>query len=32
MVKSFSTKKTKIDLQDCCVGVAIDMDKHNNHL
>ena len=26
-VKSFSTKKTKTDLQDCRVGVTIDIDK-----
>ena len=32
-VKSFSTqKKTKTDLQDCRVGVTIDIDKDNNHL
>ena len=31
-VKAFSTKKTKTDLQDCRVGVTIDMNKHNDHL
>ena len=25
-------KKTKTDLQDCRVGVTIDIDKDNNHL
>ena len=25
-------KTTKTDLQDCRVGVTIDMDKDNNHL
>ena len=33
-VKSFSIKKkqTKTDLQDCRVGVTIDIDNNNNHL
>ena len=31
-VKSFNKKKTKTDLQDCRVGVTIDIDKDNNHL
>ena len=26
------TKKTKTDLQDCRVGVTIDIDNNNNHL
>ena len=25
-------KKTKTDLQDCRVGVTVDIDKDNNHL
>ena len=31
-VKSSVQKKTKTDLQECRVGVLIDMDKHNDHL
>ena len=31
-IKSSVQKKTKTDLQDCRVGVLIDMDEHNDHL